>query len=81
MDHSSWFPALATLLVQIVTGAFVYGRLSQTTGEHGSRLDKHDARLDRSDERISGHDVEIGELRAWRAGYDAGSARQGMGHD
>lgn len=65
---------VATLLIQIVAAAYVYGKLTQQVGENAARTREHGIQLEVQRGRIDNHDVQIGELKAWNAGYEASRA-------
>ncbi len=67
--------AAMSLAVQLVVAAYVYGKFTQKIEENSSRTVEHSKALELHRGRLDGHDVQLGELKAWRDGYNAGFAK------
>lgn len=67
-----------TLLVMIGGFAYTWGTLSEKVSGQSKRIDEHRDSIALQEQRLNAHDIQLGRLEEWKAGYNA-AARIG-GH-
>lgn len=65
-----------SLAVQLIVAAYVYGKFTQKIEENSERTIEHAKALEIHRGRLDGHDVQLGEMKAWRDGYNAASSQK-----
>ena len=68
----------ATLLFMVGGFFYTWGTMTEKISGQTLRLDEHRDSLSNQESRLNAHDVQIGRLEEWKAGYNA-AARVG-GH-
>jgi uncharacterized protein with ACT and thioredoxin-like domain len=63
--------SILTLLVIVIGGGVMWGRITEKVSGLTKRADSHRAELQSHDVRLNTHDVAIGRLEEWKAGYNA----------
>jgi len=61
-----------TLLLVLFGGAVLWGKLTEKVEGHDRRLDSHKAEIFEINNRLIAHDVDIGRLKEWKDGFNAG---------
>ena len=69
------FASVVGIATTVICVSFWSGKLTQQIADNKARIDEHDDTLKDHNKRISDHDVEIGNLVAWRNGYNAALAK------
>lgn len=70
IDWTSWVPAMICAGTAIYTG----GRLTEKVKSQGAEIVTIKQNQKEIDAKVGAHAVEIGELKAWRSGYEAAQA-------
>jgi hypothetical protein len=70
---NDWLLFGATIIIQALAAAVVYGRFSQKIEDNSSRTVENTKALEIHRNRLDNHDVELGKMASWRDGYNAGS--------
>lgn len=71
---SGWLQAIAAIaggLLSFASVIFFAGRFSQQLRDTREDVARHDVKLDKHSDQLSVHQAKIGELSAWRDGYNA----------